>query len=204
MFDKILSRTILGAALSVFALASNATPITWVLKGVTFASSEVLGAGPFDGVASGIFTFDADTNTYSNVNITTTGTGIWGTDNCSDTVLCGPYIRATNLYTASTALSLQVTPTLTDPADATGYYGVSLQFMTALTNAGGTVLLNTAGGSDGEGVCKTADCSPRGAAGVTAFRGFSGGSVSAVPVPATIWLVGSVLLGLCGIRRRKV
>jgi hypothetical protein len=116
--------------------------MTWVLQDVTFASAEVLGAGPFGGVASGSFTYDAVGNIYSNVNITTTGTGIWGTDNCGDTVLCGPYVRATNFYAPSTALSLQVTPTLTDPAAGyAGYYGVSLQFMTALTNAGGTILM---------------------------------------------------------------
>lgn len=203
MLNKIIGGTLYGAILSVMSLGASAAPMTWVLQDVTFASAEVLGAGPFGGVASGSFTYDAVGNTYSNVNITTTGTGIWGTDNCGDTVLCGPYVRATNLYAPSTALSLQVTPTLTDPANAAGYYGVSLQFMTALTNAGGTILLNTAGGSDGEGVCKNADCLPSGAAGVTAFRGFSGGSVSAVPIPATSWLIGSVLLGLVAIRRRK-
>ena len=140
---------------------------------------------------------------YSNVNITTTGTGIWGTDNCGDSVLCGTYIRATDFYAPLTSTSLQVTPTSTDPVDATGYYGVSLQFVTALTNAGGTVLLNTASGSDGEGVCKNYNCLPEGAAGVTAFRGFSGGSVTSVPIPAAAWLFGSALLGLTLIAKRK-
>jgi hypothetical protein len=203
MFDKLVKRIILAAALSGVSLWSNATPITWVLQDVTFASGEVLGAGPFDGTASGFFTFDADTTTYSNVNITTTGAGIWGTGNCGDSVYCGPYIRATTLYTLLTALSLQVTPTLQDPVDATGYYGASLQFVTALTNAGGTVLLNTAGGTDGEGVCKHFDCLPTGSAGVTAFRGFSGGSVSAVPIPATPWLIASALLCLAASKRNR-
>ena len=70
------------------SLTANAAPVTWVLDDVTFASAEVLGGGPYDGVATGSFTYDADNNTYSNVNITTTGSGIWGTDNCGDSVLC--------------------------------------------------------------------------------------------------------------------
>jgi hypothetical protein len=184
------------------SLTANAAPVTWVLDDVTFASAEVLGGGPYDGVATGSFTYDADNNTYSNVNITTTGSGIWGTDNCGDSVLCGTYIRATDLYAPLTASSLQITPTSSNPADATGYYGISLQFASALTNAGGTVQLFTAGGTDGEGVCKNSDCLPQGAAGVTAFRGFSAGSVSAVPIPAAVWLFGSGL-GLLGWMRRK-
>jgi hypothetical protein len=185
------------------SLAANAAPVTWVLDDVTFASSEVQGPGPYDGVATGSFTYDADTNTFSNVNITTTGSGIWGTGNCGNSVLCGTYIRATDLYAPLTATSLQITPTASDPVDSTGYYGISLQFVSALTNAGGTVQLFTSGGTDGEGVCKNPDCLPEGAAGVTAFRGFSGGSVSAVPVPAAVWLFGSALAGLGWMRRKQ-
>ena len=185
------------------SLTANAAQVTWVLNDVTFASSEVMGGGPYDGTASGSFTYDANSNTYSNVNITTTGTGIWGTNNCGDSAKCGTYIRATDLYAPLSSTYLQITPTSADPLDATGYYGISLQFVTDLTNAGGTVDLFTAGGTDGEGVCKNSDCLPEGAAGVTAFRGFSGGSVSSVPVPAAAWLFGSALIGLVGIKRRK-
>jgi hypothetical protein len=203
---KTLAPAIIGAALSVLSITSNAAPVTWVLNDVTFASAEVLGGGPYDGTATGSFTYDATdgpNGTYSNVNITTTGTGIWGTGNCGDSALCGTYIRATDLNSPLSATSLQVTPTLSDPADSTGYYGASLQFVTGLTNAGGTVALYTAGGTDGEGICKNSDCLPAGAAGVTAFRGFSGGSVSAVPLPAAAWLFGSALLGLGLVRRKK-
>ena len=191
---------LVGLTLSLNAAAA---PVTWVLDGVTFASSEVQGPGPYDGVATGSFTYDADTNIYSDVSITTTGSGIWGTDNCGDSALCGTYIRATDLYAPLTATSLQITPTASDPIDSTGYYGISLQFVSALTNAGGTVQLFTAGGTDGEGICKNPDCLPEGSAGVTAFRGFSGGSVSAIPVPAAVWLFGSALAGLGWMRRKQ-
>ena len=204
MEHKLLTSTIIGAALTVLSLASHAAPITWQLTGVTFASGEVAGAAPFDGTATGSFTYDADTNVYSNVNITTTGSGYWGTDNCGNSALCGTYIRATDLYSTLSATSLQATPTASDPANAIGYYGISMQFAgVGLTNAGGTVDLFTTGGTDGEGICATAACDPTGAGAVSAFRGFSGGSVSAVPIPAAAWLFGSAILGLFGIARRK-
>jgi hypothetical protein len=197
MIRNFWKNAALGVALSALSRASYAAQVTWVLEDVTFASNQVLGQGPHDGTASGSFTYDADTNTYDNVNITTTGSNLWGTGTCSD-AKCDTYIRATGLYAPLTSTSLQVTPTTTDPTDATGYYGASLQFVSGLTNAGGTVALFTAGGPDGEGICNNADCS-----GVSAFRGFSGGSVSAVPIPAAAWLFGSALLGLGALKRRK-
>jgi hypothetical protein len=204
MKHKLLTGIIIGAALSLPSIASYAAPITWQLDNVTFASNQTSGTGPFDGTATGSFTYDASTNTYSNVNITTTGSGYWGTDNCGDSALCGTYIRATDLYSTLSATSLQATPTASDPANAIGYYGISMQFAgSGLTNAGGIVDLYTAGGTDGEGICATAACDPTGAGAVSAFRGFSGGSVSAVPIPAAAWLFGSAILGLFGIARRK-
>ena len=204
MKHKLLTGIIIGAALSLPSIASYAAPITWQLDNVTFASAQTQGTGPFDGTATGSFTYDASTNTYSNVNITTTGSGYWGTDNCGDSALCGTYIRATDLYSTLSATSLQATPTASDPVNAVGYYGISMQFAgSGLTNAGGIVDLYTAGGTDGEGICATAACDPTGAGAVSAFRGFSGGSVSAVPIPAAAWLFGSAILGLLGIARRK-
>jgi hypothetical protein len=55
----------LGAVMHV----ANADPILWTLSTLTFASG---GGGPElanGGIASGFFTYDADTNTYSNWNI---------------------------------------------------------------------------------------------------------------------------------------
>ena len=202
MRHKLCIRTIIGTAFLALSIASHAAPITWQLNDVTFASNQTEGVGPFDGTATGSFTYDAGTNTYSNVNITTTGSGYWGTDNCGNSTLCGSYIRATDLYSTLSATSLQATPTSSDPANAIGYYGISMQFVgSGLTDAGGTVNLYTAGGTDGEGICATVDCDPTGAGAVSAFRGFSGGSVSAVPLPAAAWLFISAIAGLAGAKR---
>ena len=202
MRHKLCIRTIIGTAFLALSIASHAAPITWQLNDVTFASNQTEGVGPFDGTATGSFTYDAGTNTYSNVNITTTGSGYWGTDNCGDSILCGPYIRATDLYSTLSATSLQATPTSSDPTNAIGYYGISMLFVgSGLTDAGGTVNLYTAGGTDGEGICATVGCDPTGASAVSAFRGFSGGSVSAVPLPAAAWLFISAIAGLAGAKR---
>ena len=56
-------------ALKLFGMAvvlvahAVAVPVTWTLSGVTFGDG---------GIATGSFAYDASSNTYSNVNITTT------------------------------------------------------------------------------------------------------------------------------------
>ena len=56
-----LSLCVLGMLL--VAAAANAQPVTWYIQGVTFSDG---------GTASGSFNYDAATNSYSQVHITTT------------------------------------------------------------------------------------------------------------------------------------
>src|SRR5260370_9871267 len=56
-----LCRTLL--ALSVFSVYASASPVLWTLVGVAFNDG---------GTASGSFVYDANTNTYSSINMTTT------------------------------------------------------------------------------------------------------------------------------------
>ena len=46
----------------VLSAVANGVPLIWYLSGVEFTDG---------GTASGSFTYDADSNTYSNINITT-------------------------------------------------------------------------------------------------------------------------------------
>src|SRR5258708_19781801 len=56
-----LPKILLG--LGVCSVFASAAPVVWTLSGVTFSDG---------GTASGSFIFDADTNTYSSINVTTT------------------------------------------------------------------------------------------------------------------------------------
>jgi hypothetical protein len=112
--------TLLG--LSIFSVSASAFPRVWTLSGVTFADG---------GTASGTFTYDASTNTYSAINVTTTA----GT-----TIVTGAtYSFFSNGFAPS---STGVLLNASNAADLTGTRAFALFFATALTNAGGTVTLS--------------------------------------------------------------
>ena len=98
---------------------ASAKPVTWVLQGVTFSDG---------GTASGSFVYDADTNTYSSVNITTTTTGTY-TGHTYATVVAG--------FSSATALL-----TVTTPSYTTGTPNFYLTFTSPLTDSGGTLTLS--------------------------------------------------------------
>ncbi len=173
-----LIRSLLGiAALTTLAGAASAGPVTWTLSGVTFAQG---------GTASGSFAYDADTDTYSSINISTTtdsqATGTTG----YDTVLG-----------FSNHILLSVVKAAEGP-DFTGDHSLRLFFTSPLTSLGGTASLAT---FEGEWVCINSACSSE------PLRYFASGSVvsesvSGTPEPATALL----LVPACGLiawRRRK-
>ncbi len=164
------------AALAVLALAfvagsADAFPVVWQLSGVTFADG---------GTASGSFVYDASTNTYSAVNITTTP----GT-----TITTG----ATLQY-----VSPGVTPSATgflsgasNAADLTGTRAFALFFAAPLTNAGGLVTLATSQ----EASCANATCgSPAAPARFTNAGAVNGTAASPVPAMAPWALAATALL----------
>lgn len=98
----------------VFSPKATATPVTWYLDDVTFTGG---------GTASGQFTFDATTDTYSGISISTSGGSL-------------PAITYTGDFSAlSSALSLDATNNI-----AARFF--FLGFASALTNGGGTVNLS--------------------------------------------------------------
>jgi hypothetical protein len=128
--------------------------------------------------ASGYFDYDAELNLFSNINIFG-GEGAWPNP--------GFYY---DVYGAA------------DSNDVTflgdgGSFGtvtlLNLVFDSSLTSAGGSIGLSTSSWEREEDF---------GSGFVVRSRNVISGSVSAVPVPAAVWLLGSALFGLVISRRR--
>jgi PEP-CTERM motif len=147
--------------------------ITWDLSGVTFDDG---------GTASGSFVYDALTNTYSAIDITTSP---------SPTL---PFAGAT--YTglspvfgpSSTGMLLGTSGNLTNTAL------LYLLFGADLTDSGGTVPLLTGVDGGAEGTCNNTDCSDS-----TALRSMTAGEVIgtvATPEPSALSLLGIGLIAL--------
>src|SRR5258708_17612531 len=107
-----LPKILLG--LGVCSVFASAAPVVWTLSGVTFSDG---------GTASGSFIFDADTNTYSSINVTTT-TGSVRTG-ASYSVQNGGGASSLGMVTLVSA-NLAGTPAL------------ALSFSASLTNTAGT------------------------------------------------------------------
>lgn len=185
-----MKKTLLSSSIALFLIlisfAGHAVVVTWQLVDVTFTDG---------GVATGVFDYDADTDTYSAINIETSG----GSEpSFANTPSYG--VPSDVLFTPNAALFSTV-PTLL--SDYTGSFFFGILFATSLTNAGGTVPVDSSA-ITGELVCGNAACSaiPAPIPG-PGIRVITGGSVSAVPLPAAAWLFGSGLVGLIGVARRK-
>jgi hypothetical protein len=124
----------LFAFLLIFSGAlAQAEPVRWHLVDIKFADG---------GVASGSFDYDADTNTYSNVAVTST----------SGDAFPGAEYRFGMLIAEFTpsATSVNFSPSA-QPAHSEGEF--ALAFASALTNGGGTVAVATEGSLAKEGLC---------------------------------------------------
>lgn len=159
---------------------ANATPIDWTINSMAFNDG---------GTASGSFTYDADTNMYSNISITTTAGSILGGN--TYTLVDTPNSNAEDprYFIALDSFS----------SDLAGVHFLTTQFDSNLTNLGGTV------GIIGflEGTCGNAICSLYSSDAPTRIPvSGSVSSTTSVPEPATLALLGFGLIGL-GFARRK-
>jgi len=132
------------ALITLCAINATAKPVTWYLQGVTWADG---------GTASGSFVYDVDNGfngTYGSISITT---------------VAGTVISANGFAFAdpgATSTSLRFFP-VTMSSGLTGTPVLILNFVSALTDAGGTVMLVTSGAFQslwalcGDSVCNELD-----------------------------------------------
>ena len=159
---------------------ATAAPLTWTIHEASLTSTFVA-----MGTMSGSFDYDADTNVYSNLNITVNG--FYDLAYPEDI-----YVWNGSYTTALPGTALQLNSQKPSPNPAEPVY-LNLDFASALTGAGGTVSINT-------GTVLT-NALYNNNPPYTATLG-AGATVSAVPAPAAVWLFGSALAGLAWLRRR--
>jgi len=146
----------LSVAIIALGTAANAFPITWVLQGVTFNDG---------GTASGSFAYDDVTNTYSNVNITTTA-------------VSGSLPGATYTFTIFSPSSTHIDFVTVAPSGTTPPVGDTeffLTFASPLVQGVASVSL-TPGFESAENTCTSAGC----VGGGSPLRDVTAGQVVAV------------------------
>ncbi|MEM7745312.1 MAG: VPLPA-CTERM sorting domain-containing protein [Pseudomonadota bacterium] len=161
------------ATFMLVATSAHAAGLTWTLNDWTY-SDGATGSGSFD--------YDASTDMFSNILINVSGGS--EPDRVYNTI--GSASSAQSLFFFEGSF-----------ADFTGETSLAASLSSAMTNAGGVIpaLIFT---NLGEQACLDATCTTG-----SLVRAQTSGSISAIPLPASVLLLGSALLGLGLLRRRQ-
>ena len=180
---------VLAITLGLLSVSAQAIPVIWTLNDVTFDDG---------GTADGSFVYEAGSNTFSMINISTMGPALGPQSYMDDHPIFGFDVQAVFLSGLA--------------ADLTGMTLLAMSFdipgtgAPMLTDAGGIIPINMDPGSGSfEGMCINPTC-----VNPTGFpqREITGGSVFGNPMalsePGTLALLGTGLLFSTFFRRRMV
>jgi hypothetical protein len=184
---KMTSKNIaLAAALFCVSSVANSASITWVVDITLPTDPDIDGTpDPSVGVITGSFVLDTDTLLISDVNVSAVGTA-FAAASASLVDVYGPYnsgARAFELLPVSPASDLTNVEDIYIKMDVPG-----------LTIAGGVIDVT----SVTTYLCLDSTCSDFDE---LYTSNLVSGTLSAIPVPAAVWLFGSALAGLGWLRR---
>jgi hypothetical protein len=177
---RVLGTVLLGLGVLLITQTAGAAVLTWTFADVKFDDN---------GTLTGSFGFDANTGTYSNIDISVAGGNATFFPDFTYTGANSDVLSSSD----DTHLSLVATFAAKDVRS------LFMDFADSMTNAGGTIAVLNPAGLGGDSEFRTLSSSPP-----FGQRGFlPGGTIHAVPEPSSIWFLLALGLGVAAMSRRR-